>query len=114
MHADLFGWGDRIERERRIRMRLCVAAYAYEIAGAPVIDDSTYDALALQSDVTVQTGHLDDWWQREFQPHTGQWIHTHPELRRVGELFMRLTATPAVHRASCPKRQGGPRRSTCG
>lgn len=94
-NADLFGWGRPIERERRIRIRLCVAAYAYEIAGAPLIHDAAFDALALQSDVTIQTGRHDAWWAECFKPYTGSWIHSHPELTRVAVLYRRLVATQA-------------------
>lgn len=90
LSADLFGWGTPIERERRIRIRLCVAAYAYEIAGAPLIDDAAFDALAMQSNVTIQTGRHDAWWSQCFKPYTGSWIHSHPELTRVAQLYMRI------------------------
>lgn len=89
-HADLFGWGTRIERERRTRVRLCVAAYAYEVMDQPLITDAEYDRLAYSSDPTIQTGHLDDWWRVNFQPHTGQWILSHPELTGVERAYRRL------------------------
>lgn len=84
--TDLFGWGRPSERERRTRIRLCVAAYAYEVLGAPVMSDAAFDALALTSDPRVATGQFDDWWRRNFAPHTGQWIHTHPDLSGVARL----------------------------
>jgi hypothetical protein len=83
---DLFGWGRPSERERRTRIRLCVAAYAYEVLGAPVMSDAAFDALALTSDPSITTGRFDEWWRAEFQPHTGQWIHTHPDLSGVARL----------------------------
>lgn len=90
MSPDLFGWGTRIERERRTRIRLCVAAYAYEVASAPVMSDAAFDALARQSDVTVQTGRYDEWWRATFQPYTGSWIHTHPDLTGVQRSYRRV------------------------
>lgn len=89
-HADLFGWGTRIERERRTRVRLCVAAYAYEVMDQPMITDAEYDRLAYSSDPTIQTGHLDDWWRVNFTPHTGQWILSHPELIQLRDLYKRV------------------------
>lgn len=93
----LFRWGTRIERERRIRVRLCVAAYAYEIADAPILSDATYDDLARQSDPTVHTGHLDDWWRVMFSPHTGLWIHSHPDLAGVERAWRRLVHPAPWH-----------------
>lgn len=87
---DLFAWGRPSEVERRTRIRLCVAAYAYEIASVPLMDDAQYDRLAAQSDRTVMTGQWDAWWNAQFEPHTGQWIHTHPDLTGVARLYRRL------------------------
>lgn len=86
----LFGWGRPSEQERRIRIRLCVAAYAYEVAGAPVMSDAAFDALALQSDSTVITGQYDQWWTDTFVPYTGSWIHTHPDLTGIARLYKRV------------------------
>lgn len=91
-NANLFGWGSRVEHERRRRIKLCVAAYAYEIAAAPVMTDAAFDALALASDPNVTTGRHDTWWRETFRPHTGQWIHQHPELDGIARIFQ-LTTT---------------------
>ena len=88
--TDLFGWGTRIERERRTRIRLCVAAYAYEVLSAPIMSDAEYDTLARNSDVTVQTGRYDEWWRECYAAHTGSWVHTHPDLTGVATLYRRL------------------------
>ena len=87
---DLFRWGTPIEIERRRRIRLSLWAYAYEIAGAQLVDDARFDAEAYKSDPQIETGHLDDWWQACFAPHTGQWIHSHPELQRLADLYDRV------------------------
>lgn len=92
MHHDLFRWGTPVEIERRRRIRLCLWAYAYEIAGAPLVDDHRFDTEAYASDPTLSTGRLDQWWRETFQPFTGQWIHQHPELSRLAALHARLTA----------------------
>lgn len=91
--SDIFPWGRPSEVERRIRIRLCVAAYAYEIANAPLMSDAAFDALAMQSDKSIVTGQHDMWWWSQFEPHTGQWIHTHPDLTGVARLYRRVVAT---------------------
>lgn len=89
---DMFAWGNPIEVERRRRIRLTLWAYAYEIASAPLVNDGRFDDEARQCDPTIKTGHLDDWWKSCFSPSTGMWIHMHPELQKVKQLYDRCTA----------------------
>lgn len=81
-----------IETERRHRIRLSVAAYAYEFDNTSIMSDADFDELAKQIDPEVMTGHvvLDQFFRTEFQPDTGQWIHKHPELERVKQLYLRV------------------------
>ena len=92
---DLFrtSWGDWIEVERRTRIKLCVAAYAYEIDQHPILTDAQFDALAMSSNRNIRTGRFDLWWRQTFQPYTGSWIHSHPDLEGV----RRLTDSLAAH-----------------
>ena len=92
MAADLFAhvWGSAIEIERRRRVRLSLWAYAYEIGGSSIVDDATYDREAYASDKSISTGMFDDWWRIFFTPHTGQWIHGHPDLPGIAKLYDRL------------------------
>ena len=76
---------------------LAVWAYAYEIASVPMVDDATFDRVANQSNPAMITGRLDEWWRASFAPHTGQWIHDHPELPLVAALFARLTVDNHRH-----------------
>lgn len=78
-------WGCAAEVERRRRILLSVAAYAYEIENVSLVDDHTFDAECLKVDVSIDTGHpmLDAWWRENFDPSTGMWIHKHPELWKV-------------------------------
>lgn len=81
-------WGTPVEQERRRRIRLSVAAYAYEIAAEPIMSDAEYDALAHEVDVRVMTGHpvFDEFFVAEYQPYTGAWVRRHPDqpgLRRL-------------------------------
>lgn len=94
---DLFTWGNPVEIERKRRIRLTLWAYAYEVAGSSIVSDSQFDAEALLSDTSIDTGHIDDWWRSCFSPHTGMWIHIHPELDKVGKLYDRYTASAQLH-----------------
>lgn len=88
--TDLFGWGTPVEIERRRRIRLCVWAYAYELLNVSLVSDATFDAECIASQPHIRTGRLDDWWQREFAPHTGSWILTHPELTSIATLAKQM------------------------
>lgn len=78
-------WGTAVEQERRNRILLSIAAYAYEIENDPVMGDSDFDALAFEIKPEVLTGHpvLDEFFQTEFSPSTGMWIRKHPEIESV-------------------------------
>lgn len=71
-----------IELERRRRIRLSVAAYAYEIGGTPILTDSEFDSLARSIDVNTSTGNeqMDAFFREHFDASTGMWIHKHPDL----------------------------------
>lgn len=79
------GWGSSIEKERRLRIRLAVAAYAYEICSEPIMSDSEFDSLCLRVNLSADTGNnkMDAWFRDNFNPSTGQWIHKHPELTGI-------------------------------
>lgn len=87
-------WGLPEERERRRRIRVAAWAYAYEVDAAPLVDDATYDAEAAIIDPFASTGNdvLDWFFLTEFQPHTGQWVHKHPELDKLRKLVKKLRA----------------------
>lgn len=73
-------WGSKVEVETRNRIMVAVAAYAYEVEASPIMDDAAYDKLAASIDLTVDTANpdMDAWFRANFAPHTGQWVHTHP------------------------------------
>lgn len=77
-----------IEVERRNRIMIALYAYAYEFESDPLVDDGTFDALALKINKEVDTGHpvMDKFFKEEFEPDTGQWIHKHPELNKLKAL----------------------------
>lgn len=93
--ADLFKrkWGQMrtgiIERERRRRILLAVWAYAYEFEHDPLVDDATFDRECYLVNPSIDTGraNLDHFFRTGFEPHTGQWIHDHPELSKVRTMY---------------------------
>lgn len=94
------GWGSPVELERRNRIRLAIAAYAYELDSNSIMSDAKFDDLCRKIEpnvTTVEKRHspevirrykkLDKFWREEFSPDTGQWIHKHPELARVRQIY---------------------------
>lgn len=84
----------RVEEEIWMRIRLTMAAYAYEFDATSIMTDEEYDAMSLRIDLSIDTGrpYLDEFWRREFRTYTGQWIHKHPELDRVKWRYESLKA----------------------
>ena len=84
-------WGLPVEIERRNRIRLSVAAFAYEFENDSIMNDGDFDALAETIDVNMDTGNalMDTFFREQFSPHTGQWIHDHPELDKLKKLYDR-------------------------
>ena len=93
-------WGSPVEIERRNRIRLAIAAYAYEFDSNSIMSDAEFDELCRKIDPEVSTieqrnspeeirryTKLDKFWRDEFSPITGQWIHKHPELKRVRQIY---------------------------
>lgn len=76
--------------ERRRRIKITVAAFAYEILNQPIMTDEEYDTLAKRIDLAIDTGRLDDWFRQNFEPYTGQWIYRHPELDKVRGVYERM------------------------
>ena len=79
-------------KETQRRIRLSVAAYAYEYENTSVMSDAEFDALSNLIDVKVKTGNkkLDSFFKKEFTPCTGMWIRKHPELDKLRKLYNKL------------------------
>lgn len=79
-----------VEKQRRIRILLSLYAYAYEYKACSIVSDAEYDNLALQVDTSISTGNkkLDHFFKREYLPHTGQWIHKHPEKDKLEAMYI--------------------------
>jgi hypothetical protein len=84
-------FGDKTAKQRRIRIRLTLAAYAYEFKNNSTMSDAEFDELSKQVDVFQRTGNdvLDDFFEKEFETDTGQWIQKHPDLPGVDALYFR-------------------------
>ena len=82
-------WGSDVEQQTRLRIKLTIAAYAYEIMNHSIMSDADFDKKCLEVDLSIDTGNkeLDDFFKKEFDPSTGQWIHKHPEKRKIGYLL---------------------------
>lgn len=78
-----------MEKERRNRIRLMVAAYAYEVLNDSVMGDAEYDALSRSIDLTVDTGspENDAFFRSHFSPDTGMWIRRYPHLDQLHKLY---------------------------
>lgn len=85
-------WGSPEEIERRRRIRVAVWAYAYEIEDKPLVSDAQFDQECLLVNPEMKTGHqtLDRFFKMQFSPHTGQWVHNHPEWRKLKKLAARI------------------------
>lgn len=55
------------------------------------MSDEEFDKLSYKINPSILTGHpvLDKFFQEEFKPYTGSWIHKHPELQKVKETYYR-------------------------
>lgn len=78
---------------RRARIRLSIAAWAYENA-QPIMTDQEYDKLSYYVHDTrkIATNHrlLDKFFRDEFDPHTGLWIHDHPDKEGLMSIYYRI------------------------
>tara|TARA_E500000331_G_C16740189_1_gene490586 strand:+ start:96 stop:371 length:276 start_codon:yes stop_codon:yes gene_type:complete len=78
-----------INPEIRNRIRLSVAAYAYEYRDDAIMSDAEFDELALKIKPEEKTGNrkMDNFFKKQFQPDTGMWIHTHPEIEKLRNIY---------------------------
>lgn len=77
------------ERQRWLRIRLSVAAWAYEVHDQSIIPDHLYDRMCLEVNPEVETGNekLDTFFKEHFDPSTGVWVHRHPEPGKLESLY---------------------------
>jgi len=84
-------WGTPVEVERKNRIKLSLAAYAYEFHSDSIIDDAAFDKLSDQINVQVRTGNdvMDDFFQEHFVTHTGMWIQKHPDIQGLEKIYIK-------------------------
>ena len=77
--------------ETRNRIKLSVAAYAYEFLNISVMSDAEFDSMSRTIDVSRSTGNkvMDNFFKKEFKADTGMWIHKHPDLEGIKSLYKR-------------------------
>ena len=77
------------EHQTWLRIRLSVAAYAYEFESDPIMPDAQFYSLCLEINPSVLTGNkvMDEFFKTQFDPSTGQWIHRHPELQGIRRTY---------------------------
>lgn len=75
--------------QRRLRIRLSVYAFSYEVKDISLIDDHEYDRLSYLVDTSIDTDNplLDEFFRKEFSPYTGSWVRKHPELDKLEALW---------------------------
>ena len=78
-------------QETRRRIKLSVWAYAYEIKNKPIVSDGEFDFQAMLVNLNTPTNRpdLDFWFCCNFDPSTGLWIHKHPELDGIINIYER-------------------------
>lgn len=82
-------WGSPVEIERKNRIKLSVAAYAYEFEDDPIMSDHAFDELAKQIDVRMDTANetLDAFFRKHFEAYTGSWVHNHPDIPGLQRIY---------------------------
>lgn len=82
-------WGSKVEIERRKRIKLSVAAFAYEYLGESFMSDHDFDQESLLVDLTIDTGNkeMDEYFREHFDPCTGMWVVDHPNALRLKQLY---------------------------
>ena len=96
-------WGTEVQIERRNRIKLSIAAYAYEFGKPNTMTDAEFDALSAKINPNIETTSditdpkqkaryrdLDNFFSIEYSNYTGQWIHKHPELDLVEKTYRKF------------------------
>ena len=81
-----------VERQRWVRIRLSLAAYAYELLNESIMSDPDYDRMCLEVDTSISTGNrkLDNFFKKHFSPATGMWVRDHPEKGKLRAILKRF------------------------
>jgi len=76
--------------ETRTRIKVAVAAYAYEVMDDPIMSDAEFDRLARAIRPSVMTGNFacDMFFATAFDPSTGSWVRSHPGYGKLHGLYL--------------------------
>ena len=82
-------------KEIRNRIKLSIAAYAYEFEDDAIMSDHEFDELSLKINPEEKTGNdlMDKFFKNHFKAHTGMWIRKHPEIKRLHSLYKKYYKT---------------------
>lgn len=91
-------WGNpktqkgQAELERKRRIVLSIAAYAYEFKDDPILSDADFDELALliRPELSTKNRKMDNFFKKNFKPDTGMWIHKHPFKSHLDWLYSKF------------------------
>ena len=75
--------------EIRNRIRLSVAAYAYEYENTSIMSDAEFDRISYLILPEVKTGKikLDNFFKKHFEPATGMWVRKHPNKKGLKSIY---------------------------
>lgn len=95
--ADGFEYTPQISEQIRVRMRVTVAAYAYEFLDKSIMSDADFDRQCALVKPGIKTNRpdLDRFFRFDFSPDTGMWIRDHPALDEVESYYYRLESAGA-------------------
>lgn len=78
--------------ETRLRIRVAVYAWAYEMHNDPLVSDAVFDHTARRINLQRSTSRpdLDEWFGNNFNPSTGMWVHQHPDKAGLERIYQML------------------------
>lgn len=93
-------WGNPTEIETKKRIKVALAAFAYEFLDDPIMPDGMFDELAYSIDLSVPTTNkkMDAWFVENFMPDTGQWVHKHPDKPRLAYILHQYYGKESANR----------------
>jgi hypothetical protein len=80
-----------VSEQTRLRIKLSVAAYAYEYRNNSIMSDAEFDEMSYLVDTSIATGNrkLDNFFKKHFEPATGMWVRKHPDKKGLVNIYER-------------------------
>jgi hypothetical protein len=80
-----------VSEQIRLRIKLSVAAYAYEYRNNSIMSDAEFDEMSYLVDTSIATGNrkLDNFFKKHFEPATGMWVRKHPDKKGLVNIYER-------------------------